>query len=374
MKIERFQIENYKSIKNSGPCYLSSEFTILAGKNECGKTAILEALRDFDVGVNDFDESSIVMGSENTYPKVTIWMKLDTEEIESINSKISAEIPTEILVVLNGTFAFSKVGSQTLDSAYYSSFDLYTAFDNYKTERIESVIGRIREIVTTLNDRLSGFSFSEIELPIKEQDDLKNYLIPVYEKLEARKNEIIEQIKVEHRVEESKEEQAVVLGGIDRLNAVSQEFPDLYLHRNIINLIGGMAPKMVYFSSFDDSLPYEIALADANNNLAVRDFCKGAQIDLVRLEGITGTQARANYLKGKSVQLTGDFKSYWKQDTIKLNARAEGSNLVISIEEEKIIEEYKCEQRSKGFQWFLTFYLRLMAEGNDKTQDATFNR
>ena len=44
----KFRIKNYKSIKDSGDCYLSKGITVLAGKNECGKTSILEALEDFD--------------------------------------------------------------------------------------------------------------------------------------------------------------------------------------------------------------------------------------------------------------------------------------------------------------------------------------
>ncbi|MBI3600717.1 MAG: AAA family ATPase [Nitrospinae bacterium] len=46
-KLIKFRIKNYKSIKDSGWCWLASDLTILAGKNESGKTAILEALRDF---------------------------------------------------------------------------------------------------------------------------------------------------------------------------------------------------------------------------------------------------------------------------------------------------------------------------------------
>ena len=48
MKLEKFRIKNYKSIIDSGDCYLTDTITIFAGKNESGKTSILEALEDFD--------------------------------------------------------------------------------------------------------------------------------------------------------------------------------------------------------------------------------------------------------------------------------------------------------------------------------------
>ncbi|MFQ6087523.1 MAG: hypothetical protein ACE5K0_01295 [Candidatus Methanofastidiosia archaeon] len=40
MKIIKFRIKNYKSIKDSEDCYLYDKITILAGKNETGKTVM----------------------------------------------------------------------------------------------------------------------------------------------------------------------------------------------------------------------------------------------------------------------------------------------------------------------------------------------
>ena len=47
MKLTKFRIKNYKSIIDSGDCYFSDKLTILAGKNESGKSSVLEALEDF---------------------------------------------------------------------------------------------------------------------------------------------------------------------------------------------------------------------------------------------------------------------------------------------------------------------------------------
>ena len=50
MKIKSFRIKNSRSIKDSGVCYLSDDnITVIAGKNEAGKTAALEALEDFNI-------------------------------------------------------------------------------------------------------------------------------------------------------------------------------------------------------------------------------------------------------------------------------------------------------------------------------------
>jgi recombinational DNA repair ATPase RecF len=45
-----FRIWDFKSITDSGECQFSADnITVLAGQNESGKTAILQALRDFDL-------------------------------------------------------------------------------------------------------------------------------------------------------------------------------------------------------------------------------------------------------------------------------------------------------------------------------------
>lgn len=44
MELKSFEISNFRSIKNL-KCVLSPKITILAGRNEAGKTSILEALQ-----------------------------------------------------------------------------------------------------------------------------------------------------------------------------------------------------------------------------------------------------------------------------------------------------------------------------------------
>jgi predicted ATP-dependent endonuclease of OLD family len=63
MRLVKFRIQNYKSIKDSGWCWLASDLTILAGKNESGKSAILEAIRDFDVDVKRIFEEVFPLDS-----------------------------------------------------------------------------------------------------------------------------------------------------------------------------------------------------------------------------------------------------------------------------------------------------------------------
>jgi|WetSurSiteA1Bulk_404760.scaffolds.fasta_scaffold00052_10 predicted ATP-dependent endonuclease of OLD family len=74
MKITAFHIMNYRSIVNSGICYLSPDnITSLIGQNESGKTSVLEALRSFYEGQITDD----VLRSDQSFPEITCTFLLE---------------------------------------------------------------------------------------------------------------------------------------------------------------------------------------------------------------------------------------------------------------------------------------------------------
>ncbi len=92
MKISAFHIRNYRSIIDSGKCYLSPDnITALIGQNESGKTSVLEALRSFY-------ESRItddVLRSDQTFPEITCTFLL--EENDRLDEMIDfSRLPAEL--------------------------------------------------------------------------------------------------------------------------------------------------------------------------------------------------------------------------------------------------------------------------------------
>jgi AAA15 family ATPase/GTPase len=58
MQLREFQVTNYRNVIDSGPIALENDVTCLVGKNESGKTALLQALyRVKPVYAAAFDES-----------------------------------------------------------------------------------------------------------------------------------------------------------------------------------------------------------------------------------------------------------------------------------------------------------------------------
>ena len=98
VKIIKFRIKNYKSIKDSGECYLSNGLTILAGKNESGKTSILEALEDFDTD-NEIREEAIPIHFDQEKPEITLLLQVSKKEINEIAEELKIDLGNEINVI-----------------------------------------------------------------------------------------------------------------------------------------------------------------------------------------------------------------------------------------------------------------------------------
>ena len=66
-----------------------------------------------------------------------------------------------------------------------------------------------------------------------------------------------------------------------------------------------------------------------------------------------------------SANISGDFGEYYNQNDVKIRIDLDGPKLQFFIYDKDEVIPFKPQQRSKGFQWFLSFFLTLNAEGQD---------
>ncbi|RJP80746.1 MAG: hypothetical protein C4524_02985 [Candidatus Zixiibacteriota bacterium] len=139
-------------------------------------------------------------------------------------------------------------------------------------------------------------------------------------------------------------------------------------------------PYMVYFNSFSDLLPDKFYLGEIDKledieDQSVIDFLNVSELDIQKLKTDEDPRRIGNYLDRHNAQITGEFLTYWTQNI-------DGKNKVQIIAERNHDEngyylnffvkdpdskKYPI-QRSRGFQWFLSFYLRLRAESIRKSE------
>lgn len=355
MKLISFRIKHYKSIDDSGECALASDVTVLAGKNEAGKTNLLEALEKFNHGAEyNFEETDHPLDVDGVEPEVTCKFSITEEDLEKFketlrldnipNPKQLAKIPIVITKKADNQYYFeSPSGSIT---------DLIDSHENEPTEQ-ENQLTELKEAlkkdVETDNLTLAfiaedkPFTTENITELSTQIDQIAPPLSP--EKLTLYKDYVA---KIKAKFAE------VTSATKDTVNRK--------------DLLIKALPKMILFDSFDQEelLPYEIDLAKAGDNKAVSNYCSIVDIALSKIVETTDTQLRRKLVNETSSVIEGDFGEYWKQDKINLTMSSYGDKLIFGIKEEGKSYDFKVEQRSKGLQWFLSFYLLLKAEAKNQ--------
>ena len=94
MTIKKFRVKNYKSIIDSGDCYLEDTLTILAGKNESGKTSLLEALHDFNFNLI-ISETVIPKSNDLLIPEISITFTLSVNDLIKYSEELGIEFKEE---------------------------------------------------------------------------------------------------------------------------------------------------------------------------------------------------------------------------------------------------------------------------------------
>jgi hypothetical protein len=331
MKLIKFRVRNYKSVRDSGECWLASDLTVLAGKNESGKSAILEALRDFDRGAT-IPEAAWPIDLDGAEPMLEATFSVSEAELEEVLAPypdrlrrvVGAGIARDRGLVLfrraNGEFRFSDPLTEAIAAA--------DAEEAERAARAEAARAEAARHAAEERARLEEASADT------EDDDA-------------------DEEGVDEEDAEEEEDNGSTRGDGSE---VVVEGPEPLLERVVNEL-----PRFVFFSSFEEMLPFEITFTRARQNPAVQDFARVAGLDLVSVAKLTDIQQRKNLLASRSARISGDFRRFWHQDSITLSASAEGQTLILGIQEDQQTHTFKFEQRSKGFQWFLSFYLRLNA-------------
>lgn len=380
MKLVKFRIRHYKSIVDSGDCYLAEDCTTLIGKNESGKTAFLEALRDFDRDQKKIAPEAYSMASISEDPTLELHFTLSQEEISAIETESGVEIAEDLKrkICKDGIcFIKTACGEYQLGGEYRDLADGLSSTEE-TVEDIEVVDVKVElsetkpEDKTTLliglkqeiDDLLKGMETPDL---ILDQGDaaLEGSVRVLVRRVKSHLGLISsDQVKCEKVVE--------LLRSIIKKSANSPEPSKPKVQEpvpapiqkeedpfsgNIIDCLVRRLPRFVLFSDFTDILPFDIAINDLENNKSVRDFARISNLNLEDVVKTTDLQRRMNLLSRYSAKISGDFLEHWGQSDMNLEACLQGERLLFGIKEKDNTDFFKVEQRSKGFQWFLSFYL-----------------
>jgi predicted ATP-dependent endonuclease of OLD family len=325
MKLMKFRIRNYKSIKDSNYCYLDEKVTILAGKNEAGKTVILEALEDFNIDRNIREEAK-PMWDQSRLPEISISVKLNTKEIIKMKKEFQVET-SENKIVIDIIKKFPdkySLSDETLDRIISNS------------ESAENIKKKISEIIALINknDENSPLSLDLLEDPQQLYSILQTY------NAEFNSDFAENQKMIKEKITELKKS-AKILNDI--LDFVKKNY----------------TPNFILFTTFENVLPSQISISEAPDDPLIKDLSRISNLDFDIVSPETHARKREMHKEEVNLRFSEDYKQFWTQDHSNLYIHWDSENIYFWIKEGR--ELYPPEVRSKGKQWHLAYYIRVTA-------------
>ena len=382
MKLNKFRIQNYKSIVDTGICYLSQDLTIMAGMNESGKSSVLEAIRDFDTDRN-IDSDAKRVKEDTGDPLVTLYFRLSNTDIDIISENLELANDNEETLNLKDYLSKNDIGLTKDIESNYSIDEQFKNFvrgifaQNYK-KFYTSVTNYIKKLKSF--EQLANVDFSNINSKgtlwdIYQLTTSIDKIINPTKKMsvtDSTGKQIIKEMPIECNIEEEiRNSISELLNNIKE--ARISTFGEYYLStffKNFKDEVIKIIPRIIFFSSFEDILEYNVQVSQIQEKQINVDLCNIAGIEIDKLKTLIDKeeyQRVSNYLSDKSAKISSSFKSEWLQDEIVISFTTNKDLMHFGIKEEGDTATYRAEQRSKGFQWFLSFYIKLNAESNKNT-------
>jgi predicted ATPase len=380
MKLVEVQVREFKSIWNSGPLKVDSSTTCLVGKNEAGKTALLEAiyrLNPIVAGDSNFDVT-------DDYPRSAV--EDYTQEVETGRRKpvnvIEATFkldPPEIAAVTAqfGDKALSKP-EVICSKGYAKNTDNTPSF--YVTVPVDEA-AIVKHLIDSfqLPDELKAevTKFTALAL-------LSTYLVDSGKRQDlASKAAQTEATQLTDEAEKAAAlGQAKLLAESEQAKGLRARLTELLSHKNLGHhiwntLLVGSFPKFMYFDDYYQMKGHDnieaLKLRQTQNKLEPSDhpllgLIELARLDLGKLLAATRTQELKNKLQGASNHLSNQILKYWSQNKhLRMNfdvrpalpgdppGMQKGMNVWGEVFDSKHLVSTALSTRSTGFVWFFSF-------------------
>ena len=346
MFYKNFTILNYKAIDCIKIDLNSINLIPIIGLNETGKSSILEAIALFDYKNKYKNYSEIKNKFLNKELPIQILSEISMENIQNFNIDELTEIyiKKEIKRIINSISISSSVFLFDETNEEYVFQNLDDLFEKIKTifEQLFNEITKSKNfLLTRIIIEEGDYYYSDIS-KIQEKEIIFNYM----------GNDI------KFLVEEFKIKQ--------------------YFFRYIVDTL----PKIIYINDFNDKVPRNINIEEREwFNYIDEMFKKHTDINIEKFEKLLDKEQRTKLskvskklnrnllLKWEELHKNSQIKEDFENSEISLNYKdkyftfsiADNRKIVIDEDGDKEREtiHFDIDQRSKGFQWFFSFFIKL---------------
>jgi len=346
MQILKLRVHNYKSIIDSGDCYLEQGITIFAGKNEAGKTALLEALEDFNAG-SDIRPTAKHLHRKDKLPKIILTFKLDPTELQALAKKLGVEIvdpENEKQVTIIKDFP----------NKYLLPEDTFHTF--FGTANDDNLVS-VSEAIKELNTRLEKYPDLKKLAPesISAYAELLNQLGTIEPQLQAS-TELVDK------------EKQLVIGLVQKAKAGVTKLQSLSdVQAKLLEALKDLIPNFILFNSFEEKFPTEIPIEEIETTPIMKDLVSISGLDLAIIKNGQAYE-KEEHKEQLNIRVKEDYQKFWSQDFTNLHFSWDSNVLSFHIKEDGAY--YPPDIRSQGKRWHLAFYIRVTARTQDKKNNV----
>lgn len=381
MRLASFRVTKYRSIEDSGEVSVDENITTFVGINESGKTNLMRALKKLNQTDLEFDD---VVENPNwhfgrfdpdeTFVKATF--RLDNNEIKQVNEIIDEVVSTD-------TVTFSKSKDMKLKCHFHTSSGPLL-FATFQTDYLDPISNTISRIDSTSFDngqeRISSLlnTCRAIGEGILNDADLSQ--ISTLESIRQRISNFQQVLESIPHVKEIDEISAILKKANSQINMVK-----------VLNYLTSRLPRFIYFenTAIIDSKIHLPTFVDKITTNALDDDEKTAKtlLDLGNLDASKlyqlGQENAGNHdqvLKNKarlsltlskaSKKVSDQIDGVWSQNKHNIEFEVLGNDLRVWVTNKNDNVRLQLEERSRGYQWFFSFYTVFNAESEQGHKDA----
>ena len=378
MKLASFRVTKYRSIEDSGEVGVDDNVTTFVGINESGKTNLMRALKKINQDDTKFDDVTENPNwhfrrsePEETFVKATF--KLDKDEIEQVNSMTDGMLSAD-------TVTFSKNMKMELLCHHADSF-LAAEFKVNCLTPIMIIIDSIGKASPENKEQVDNVSntFRTIEEAVRNESNNRQH--DILNKVRERLNHFQQSLTpISHLalVDEINNILSIVNLQLDKLSK-AREYLTSHLPRFIYFENTAIIDSRIHLPTFISKINSNMLNEDektAKTLLDLGNLDAAELFELGREDGLNNEQIHSNKdrlyltLSKASKRVSDEIDRVWSQNKHTVEFVAQGNYLRVWVINKNDNVRLQLEERSRGYQWFFSFYTVFTAESEHGHKNA----
>jgi energy-coupling factor transporter ATP-binding protein EcfA2 len=367
MKLTRFQIQMYKCILDSGWVEVQP-LTVVVGKNEAGKTALLRALHKLNPFTSD------PYSIPNEWPRGLRDKRSDKQVVCTAEFALDPEEQTALAAITDQNM---NIGIIKVSKNYAGEFEVLFPEgvfpDRLHPNDIDSLCSALPQIQNPVDagfqEAASACGDELLRLAREGRfEAMASFPEEAHKRLQGARNQTGQQPQYQN-------EEAFMHQFRGALTSVTMKLKDApSIRMKAHDYVVSRLPTFVYMDEYraftGTALLDQVKqrkdrhqLSDEDTTLLTIFALAGLDLDMqVRAAGESNREQRQYDLSDAAATLTQKVAPHWGAQGYEVDFRADGQQFFTFVKAPGDKALIKLEERSRGFQWFFSFDLMLMHE------------